>query len=34
LPDGLTLEAMYNLRLLGTNAWSIGTVMLSAGYAF
>jgi hypothetical protein len=34
LPDGLTFEAMYNLRLLGTNAWSIGTVMLSAGYAF
>ena len=34
LPDGLMLEAMYNLRLLGTSAWSIGTVLLSAGYAF
>ena len=34
LPDGLTLEAMYNLRLLGTTAWSLGTVMLGAGYAF
>jgi hypothetical protein len=32
LPDGLTFEAMYNLRLLGFNAWSMGTVMLSAGY--
>lgn len=34
LPDGLTFKAMYNLRLLGSNAWSLGTVMLSAGYAF
>jgi len=25
---------MYNLRMLGTTAWSLGTVMLSAGYAF
>jgi len=34
LPNGLTFAAMYNLRLLGSNAWSLGTVMLSAGYAF
>lgn len=34
LPDGLTFEAMYNIRILGTTAWSLGTVMLSAGYAF
>jgi hypothetical protein len=33
-PDGLSLEAMYNLRILGSTAWSLGTVMLSAGYAF
>jgi hypothetical protein len=34
LPDGLMFEAMYALRMLGTTSWSLGTVMLSAGYAF
>lgn len=34
LPDGVSFEAMYNLRMLGSTAWSLGTVMLSAGYTF
>jgi hypothetical protein len=34
IQDGLVVEAMYNLRLLGTTSWSLGNVMLSAGYIF
>ncbi len=33
LPDDhLILDAMYSLRVMGTNAWSIGNVALGAGY--
>ena len=30
--DHLILDAMYSLRVMGTNAWSIGNVALGAGY--